>query len=67
MLSKISHAKPAVADYACKYSLFCILMCIGEFFKKTNLSHSMNKMTTPEGSLMSFKSLGRIYTFPINL
>lgn len=66
LLSNISHAKPAVADYACKYNLFCILMCIGEFLK-TNLSRSMNKMTTHEGSLMSLKSLGRIYAFPIIL
>ena len=45
LLSQVSHAKPAIADYACKYNLLYILMCVGKLLK-TALPLSMNKMTT---------------------
>lgn len=30
LLSRVSHAKPVIADYACKYN-WCILICEGKF------------------------------------
>ena len=40
LLSKISHAKPAIADYACKYKFFSVW----GYILKTNFSLSMNKI-----------------------